>query len=120
MTTAAGGPPGVPPLPERTPKALREAIAQYAPHLLADFDAHWRRAIADTYDLGPVPAFMARWWGEYAIARDPLLDAHVADLEARAVEAADAAEARRLLERASAIRHRAAAPGGGGGGGPTG
>ncbi|MCI3930573.1 DUF6247 family protein [Streptomyces sp. AN091965] len=108
MSTAATDSPGIPPMPERTPKALRDAIAQYAPRLLPDFDAHWKRAIADTYDLGPVPAFMARWWGEYAIARDPHLDAHLTDLEARATEATDVAEAGKLLEEASNIRHMAA------------
>lgn len=73
----------VPPMPERTPKALRDAIAEHTPELLPDFDAHWKRAIADAYNLGPVPAFMALWWGEYALARDPELDAHVRDLEHR-------------------------------------
>ncbi|QIS71839.1 hypothetical protein HB370_19080 [Streptomyces sp. DSM 40868] len=96
----------VPPMPERTPKALRQAIAEHAPELLPDFDAHWKRAIADTFDLGPVPAFMALWWGEYALARDPELDAHVQDLELRASEATDNAEAKALLEEASRIRHR--------------
>ncbi|MFE1309252.1 DUF6247 family protein [Streptomyces sp. NPDC058755] len=97
----------VPPMPERTPKALREAIAQHAPELLPDFDAHWKRAIADTYDLGPVPAFMALWWGEYALARDPKLDAHVRDLEYRAAyECTDINEAKALLEEAAKIHHR--------------
>ncbi|GEC09252.1 hypothetical protein SSP24_69070 [Streptomyces spinoverrucosus] len=97
----------VPPMPERTPKALREAIAEHAPELLPDFDAHWKRAIADTYDLRPVPAFVARWWIEYAIARDPKLDAHLHDLEHRAAESTDIAEAKALLEEASKIRHKA-------------
>ena len=97
----------VPPMPEGTPKALRKAIAQHAPALLPDFDAHWKWAIADTYDLGPVPAFTARWWIEYAIARDPKLDAHLHDLEHRAAEATDTAEAKVLLEEASKIRHQA-------------
>lgn len=96
----------VPPMPERTPKALRRAIAEDAPQLLADFDNHWKRAIADTYDLGPVPAFVARWWCEYAIARDPGLDAHVRDLNSRAAETADFAEAQALLEEVSKIRYR--------------
>ncbi|MET8687414.1 DUF6247 family protein [Streptomyces sp. NPDC004732] len=108
MSTAATDSPGIPPMPERTPKALREAIVQHAPQLLSDFDAHWKRAIADTFDLGPVPAFTARWWGEYAIARDPHLDAHLTDLEARVTEATDLVEARKLLEEASNIRHMAA------------
>ncbi|KFG72208.1 DUF6247 family protein [Streptomyces mutabilis] len=97
--------PGVPPMPERNPKALRAAIAQHAPQLLPDFDEHWKRAIADTFDIGPLPAFMARWWGEYAIARDPELDARMADLHHRAAESTDLAEAKALLEEASEIRH---------------
>lgn len=97
----------VPPMPERTPRALRDAIAQHAPELLPDFDRHWKRAIADTYNLGPVPAFMARWWVEYAIARDPKLDAHLQDLERRGAESTDVAEANALLEEASKIRRRA-------------
>ncbi|MGP4085727.1 DUF6247 family protein [Streptomyces sp. KR55] len=97
----------VPPMPERTPKALRDAIAQHTPELLPDFDEHWKWAIADAYNVTPVPAFMARWWGEYAIARDPKLDAHVHDLEYRAAyECTDIAEAKALLEEASKIRYR--------------
>ncbi|MFJ8489857.1 DUF6247 family protein [Streptomyces sp. NPDC094038] len=96
----------IPPMPERTPQALRAAIAEHAPVLLPDFDRHWKRAIADTFNLGPVSAFMALWWGEYALARDPKLDAHVHDLEIRASESTDGAEARALLEEASKIRHR--------------
>ncbi|MFI8488296.1 DUF6247 family protein [Streptomyces rubrogriseus] len=103
---AAEPTPGVPPMPERNPKALRAAIAQHAPQLLPDFDEHWKRAIADTFDIGPLPAFMARWWGEYAIARDPELDAHMADLHHRAAESTDLADAQALLEEASEIRHR--------------
>ncbi|UUU32891.1 DUF6247 family protein [Streptomyces sp. CA-210063] len=99
--------PAIPPMPERTPKALRRAIVENAPFLLPDFDEHWKRAIADTYDLGPVPAFMARWWVEYAIARDPKLDAYVTDLHHRAAEATDIAEAKALIEESSNIRHRA-------------
>ncbi|MGW0824875.1 DUF6247 family protein [Streptomyces sp. NPDC002845] len=97
--------PVVPPMPERTPKALRRAIAEDAPHLLPDFDAHWRRAIGDTYDVGPVSAFLARWWCEYAIARDPKLDAHVTELQHRAAEATDIAEAKALLEEVAKIRY---------------
>ena len=97
----------VPPMPERTPKALRQAIAQHTPELLPDFDEHWKWAIADTFDLGPVAAFMARWWGQYAIARDPRLNAHVLDLERRAAyECTDIAEAKALLEEAAKIHYR--------------
>lgn len=95
----------VPPMPERTPNALREAIAQHAPVLLPDFDAHWKWAIADAYDPGPLPAFMARWWCEYAIARDPQLDAHVTELQHRAAEATDIAEAKALIDEVAKIRY---------------
>ncbi|MDX3363429.1 MULTISPECIES: hypothetical protein [Streptomyces] len=109
MRAAASRTPGVPPMPDRTPKALRAAIAQNAPQLLPDFDAHWKKYVADAYDVTTVPAFMARWWGEYAIARDPSLDAYVTDLERRAAyECADVDEAKALLEEASNIRHMAA------------
>ncbi|MFI2073557.1 MULTISPECIES: DUF6247 family protein [Streptomyces] len=105
--SATQRPAGVPPMPERNPKALREAIAAHAPQLLADFDRHWRRDIADTYDLTPVPGFMARWWTEYALARNPELDAQVTDLEDQAAEADDTAEAHALLERAAHLRREA-------------
>ncbi|SPF05347.1 DUF6247 family protein [Streptomyces sp. MA5143a] len=97
----------VPPMPERTPAALRRAIAEHAPQLLPDFDAHWKWAIADAYDLGPVPAFMARWWVEYAIARDPKLDAYVTDLHHRVAECTDIDEAKALIEESANIRHQA-------------
>ncbi|WP_245790497.1 hypothetical protein [Streptomyces monashensis] len=93
-------------MPERTPKALRRAIAQHTPELLPDFDRHWKRIVGDAYGVGPVAALVAFWWGEYAMARDPELDAHVHDLELRAAESTDGAEARALLEEASKIRHR--------------
>ncbi|MFC8387520.1 MULTISPECIES: DUF6247 family protein [unclassified Streptomyces] len=102
---AAESTPAVPPMPERNPKALRAAIAQHAPQLLPDFDEHWKWAVADAYDISTVPAFMARWWGEYAVARDPELDAHMADLHHRAAGSTDIAEAKALLEEASHIRH---------------
>ncbi|MFE1877161.1 hypothetical protein ACFW9N_40975 [Streptomyces sp. NPDC059496] len=61
----------VPPIPERTPQALRLATQEHAPHLLPDFEAHWRRAIGDAFNLTPVPAFLRLWWTQYAFARDP-------------------------------------------------
>jgi hypothetical protein len=108
MTGHAAEPtPAVPPMPERTPNALREAIAEHAPQLLPDFDEHWKWAIADTYDIGPLPSFLARWWVEYSIARNSVLDAHVADLHHRAAEATDYAVAKALLEEVSNIRYSA-------------
>ncbi|MEU2827304.1 DUF6247 family protein [Streptomyces lavendulae] len=97
----------VPPMPERNPKALRAAISRHTPQLLPDFDEHWKRAIADAYDIGPLPAFLARWWVEYSIARDPALDAHVKDLHSRAAKTTDYTETKALLEEVSRIRYSA-------------
>ncbi|WP_420033855.1 DUF6247 family protein [Streptomyces sp. cg28] len=108
MTTASTGSDAVPPMPDRTPKALRAAIAQHAPQLLVDFDRHWRRDIADAYDLAPVPAFMARWWAEYALARDPKLTARVHGLEDAAGREADYARAKSYIEEAGQLRREAA------------
>ncbi|MER5942094.1 DUF6247 family protein [Streptomyces sp. NPDC001928] len=95
----------IPPMPERTPKALRAAIAEHTPELLPDFDEHWKSAVADAYNVGPVPAFTARWWCEYAIARDPKLDARVTELQHRAAEATDIAEAKALVDEVAKIRY---------------
>ncbi|MBF8172046.1 MULTISPECIES: hypothetical protein [Streptomyces] len=109
MTTASlNSGSSVPPMPERTPKALRAAIAQHAPQLLVDFDRHWRRDIADAYDLAPVPAFMARWWGEYALCRDSALEAHVHRLEDDAAQEPDYIRAKAMIEEAGRIRRAAA------------
>ncbi|MFG3494257.1 DUF6247 family protein [Streptomyces sp. NPDC047928] len=105
MTTASDPASPIPPMPERTPKALRRAIGltDATRPLLSQFDAEWKRQIADTFDLAPVPAFVARWWGIYAIDRDPRLAARVADLEARITAAADAQEFKALSEELSQI-----------------
>ncbi|KJY17670.1 MULTISPECIES: DUF6247 family protein [Streptomyces] len=99
----------VPPMPERTPQALRLAIQEHAPHLLPDFEAHWRRSIGDAFNLTPVPAFMRLWWTQYAISRDPALDAHLHELEARASSSEDPEESARLLAEYSRLRRAAAA-----------
>ncbi len=108
MTSAPGHPYGVPPMPERSIPALRAAIAAHAPDLLADFEAGWRAKVADTYDIGAAPAFLARWWAEYGLARDPELDRHVRDLEERAAQSTDPDKAKAFLEEAAAIHQRAA------------
>ncbi|MFJ8017381.1 hypothetical protein [Streptomyces sp. NPDC096339] len=94
-------------MPERSIPALRAAIAAHAPDLLPDFEAGWRAKVADTYDISAAPAFLARWWAEYALARDPELDRHVRDLEERAAHSADPDKAKALLEEAAAIHQHA-------------
>lgn len=97
----------IPPMPERTPQALRLAIQEHAPHLLPDFEAHWRRAIGDAFNLAPVPAFMQLWWTRYAIARDPDLENHLRELESRAAKSEDPEESTRLLAEYSRLWHAA-------------
>ncbi|MFJ8164205.1 hypothetical protein ACIRBY_25225 [Streptomyces sp. NPDC096136] len=94
-------------MPERSIPALRAAIAAHTPDLLADFEAGWRAKVADTYDISAAPAFFARWWAEYALARDPELDRHVRDLEERAAHATDPDKAKALLEEAAELHQRA-------------
>ncbi|MFD4144433.1 hypothetical protein [Streptomyces sp. NPDC058572] len=106
MTTVPK-PSGIPPMPERNTKALRAAIAEHTPQLLGDFDRHWETAINGPRDIAPVPALLARWWTEYAIARDPELDRHVHGLEAHAAGATDHDTAMALLEQAAHLRREA-------------
>ncbi|MFJ5219514.1 hypothetical protein ACIP98_33015 [Streptomyces sp. NPDC088354] len=103
-----GDKPPVPLMPERTPQALRLAIQEHAPHLLPDFESHWRRAIGDAFNLTPVPAFMRLWWTQYAIARDPRLAAHLDDLQSRAATCEDRQESAALLAEYSRLRREAA------------
>ena len=106
--TSAPKPSGVPPMPERNTKALRAAIAQHTPQLLADYDRHWDAAIGQPRYTAPVPAFLARWWTEFALARDPDLDRHVRELEERAAGAATYDQALQLLTQAAHLRREAA------------
>ncbi|MGW4783489.1 hypothetical protein [Streptomyces sp. NPDC004230] len=94
-------------MPEHTPDALRAAIEQHTPKLLPDFDRNWHQKIADTNDPAPLPAFMARWWAEFALARDPQLEARVHCLEDEAALATDNAHAKSLVEEAGRLRREA-------------
>jgi hypothetical protein len=98
----------LPPMPERTPQALRLAIQEHAPQLLPDFEAHWRRVIGNAFSITPVPAFMRLWWTQYAIARDPDLDSHMRGLEARAATSEDPTKSMALLEEYGRLRHETA------------
>ncbi|WP_420032285.1 DUF6247 family protein [Streptomyces sp. cg28] len=89
-----------------TPKALRAALAAHTPQLLDGFDRHWRNDIADTYDLAPVPAFMARWTAAYRLARDPAAEAEVHRLENAAGQETDYGRAKAMIEEAGQIRRR--------------
>ncbi|MFH9072803.1 hypothetical protein [Streptomyces alboflavus] len=62
------------PRPERTPAALRVALAQVAPHRLADMGRQEDEAIAlaaQSRSLGPVLQFLESWVVAVEIARLP-------------------------------------------------
>jgi hypothetical protein len=90
MITAAAGP-GTPvvPRPERTPPALRAALARVAPHRLGEMDRQ-KEAItlaARTGSLGPITRFLETWAVTVEIARHPATAArlHTAEHTARTV-----------------------------------
>ncbi|MFD8567959.1 hypothetical protein [Streptomyces sp. NPDC059639] len=72
----------------------------------AGFDRHWRRDIADTYYLTPVPALMARWSAAYRLARNPEAEAEVHRLEDAAGQEPDYGRAKAMIEEAERIRRR--------------
>ncbi|MFF2505095.1 hypothetical protein ACFVTY_17185 [Streptomyces sp. NPDC058067] len=62
------------PRPERTPAALRVALAQVAPHRLADMERQKDEAIAlaaSAGSLGPIVQFLETWAVAVEIARQP-------------------------------------------------
>ncbi|MGW1642596.1 hypothetical protein [Streptomyces lavendulae] len=93
------------------PEAIRAALAQIAPHLLADFDrdraASTARARAEV-SATPLRTFTEAWAVEVAIARHPETADRLRALEARAGEVVDLAEAREIAAEISRIRRTAA------------
>ncbi|WP_405701699.1 hypothetical protein [Streptomyces sp. NBC_00069] len=107
--------PSAVPQPPTQPEAIRAALAQVAPQLLADFDrdraASTARARADVSAI-PLRTFTEAWAIEVAIARHPETAARLHVLEARAGEVADLGEARDIAAEISRIRNAAAAEAG--------
>ncbi|MEU8589149.1 hypothetical protein AB0C59_19410 [Streptomyces sp. NPDC048664] len=66
--------------PERTPAALRIALAQVAPHRLPEMEQQKDEAIAlaaRTRSLGPINQFLESWAVAIEIARTPALAARL-------------------------------------------
>ncbi|KJY31354.1 MULTISPECIES: hypothetical protein [Streptomyces] len=107
--------PSAVPQPPTQPEAIRAALAQVAPHLLADFDrdraSSTARARAEVSAV-PLRAFTEAWAVEVAIARHPETAARLRALEARAGEVTDLGEARNITAEISRIRNAAAAEAG--------
>ncbi|MEU3352217.1 hypothetical protein [Streptomyces sp. NPDC037389] len=79
------------PRPERTPDALRMALARLAPHRLADMEKQKSEAFqiaAETNNLGPIRGWLTIWAGEVEVERRPGLLARRRAAE-RAVQSLD-------------------------------
>jgi hypothetical protein len=99
------------PQPERTPAAIRAAVARLAPGELGRFDAEWADAMTqgrDEFSLMPPRRFIEVWWLWAAVRRWPLLAARLLECERIAGQAGDretrraiAAEIGQILETAA-------------------
>ncbi|KPI22107.1 hypothetical protein OK074_7221 [Actinobacteria bacterium OK074] len=90
----SGGP--LVPRPERTPAALRVALARVAPHRLPEMERQKDEAIAlaaQTGSLGPITQFLETWAVAIEIARVPATAARLraAEYTAQSVERDDPA-----------------------------
>ena len=59
---------------ERTGPAIRTALAELAPDDLVEFEAEFRRALAeadDDFDLQKVHAVIDKWWGVAHLRQNP-------------------------------------------------
>ncbi|MFP3991790.1 DUF6247 family protein [Streptomyces sp. E11-3] len=84
------------PRPERTPAALRVALARLAPHRLAEMERQKDEAVAlaaQTGSLGPITQFLESWAVAVEIARMPAAAARLrtAEYTAQTAERDDSA-----------------------------
>ena len=83
--------------PERTPVAVRAAVARLDVTVLPRFEAEWTAATAqarDEYSVMPVRHFIEKWWLWVAVRRWPGLAAQLRECERRAAAADGLAGAR--------------------------
>jgi hypothetical protein len=84
-------------MPERTPVAIRAAVARLDVSVLPRFEAEWTAATVqarDEYSVMPVQHFMEKWWLWVAVRRWPELAARLRECERRAAMAGDLTAAR--------------------------
>ncbi len=82
---------------------LRAAIARDCPHRLADYDRHVASAKTRGWPLAP--AFVELWRREHAISSRPRIEARIDRLYRRAQKTRHGWRAKRLIAKASRIRH---------------
>lgn len=96
ISIPAGAEPAVP-MPERTPRAVRAAVARLDPGTLPRFEAEWTAVTAqarDEYSVMPVQHFTEKWHLWVAVRRRPELAARLHECERLAAEAVDLTDAR--------------------------
>lgn len=96
----------VAPRPERTPDALREAIAVLAPHRLGEMEQEKNETLAMAVaqnSLGPIRMFLLRWAVVAEIERHPETARRLRRAEQVAAESADPDLARRAVREAGDI-----------------
>lgn len=81
-----------------TPNQLRAAIAADCPHRLGDYDQH--RA-----GRQPTAGFIQLWREEHAISSRPRIERRIDRLYRRAQKTRSVWRSRRLIAKASRIRH---------------
>lgn len=94
------------PRPERTPDALREAIARLAPHRLPEMEKEKNETLAmavDQNSIGPIRMFLLRWAVVAEIERHPETARRLHRAEQVAQEAEDQALSRRAVREAADI-----------------
>ncbi|WP_420160387.1 DUF6247 family protein [Nocardiopsis sp. CNT-189] len=99
-------------MPEKTPAALRIAVARLAPEAVAKFDSHWASAMEQArqeYSLLPGRQFVEHWWTWVAVTRHPERAARlrecervIADSDDRSLRRSAAEEIARILAASTA------------------
>lgn len=96
----------VAPRPERTPDALREAIASLAPHRLAEMEKEKNETLAmavEQNSLGPIRMFLLRWAVVAEIERHPQTARRLRRAEQVAAESFDPELSRRAVREAGDV-----------------
>lgn len=84
-------------MPERTPAAIRAAVARLDVTELPRFEREWTAAMdrgRDEYSVMPASHFTEKWWLWVAVRRWPDLDRRLRECQSRAAAAEDPAGAR--------------------------
>lgn len=106
MTTQSDHPGALIPRPERTPAALRAALAVVAPERLSEMDAGQRAAVAEAIEqsgIAPLRMFLIEWAAVIEIERFPDTARELRRAEYLAQITEDPEESRRYVRAAGDI-----------------